>query len=200
MIISDIPQTSDGKIDLQSIRLPDTEERVRILEASLSLEILAEIGSGIQGRCFLLNDQKVFKITDCEEEAALASYLVDNPNALFPKIDSVHRLVDEFGPYFAIIREEVGDVFDEMNDDNGDKQRICRIVWPFLNGNYELVEDPVFKLAVKKHPEDIQKLTDVYISLNEYAQKTGITVTDLVFSNIGRTDADRIVMAIQQRG
>lgn len=194
MDISKLPLTADGKIDLDTIPLPDTEERVRMLEASLELEILVEIGAGIQGRCYLIDDQKVFKITDCEEEAVFASHLVDNPHDLFPQVTSVHRMEDEFGAFFAIIREEIGDVFDEMNDEAGNKERICRIVWPFLNGSYDLSEDAVFSLAVKKHPEDIQKLTGVYLALNDYVEHTGINVTDLVFSNIGRADDDRFVI------
>lgn len=194
MDISKLPLTADGKIDLDTIPLPDTEERVRMLETSLELEILVEIGAGIQGRCYLLDDQKVFKITDCEEEAVFASHLVDNPHDLFPHVASVHRMEDDFGAFFAIIREEIGDVFDEMNDEAGNKERICRIVWPFLNGSYDLSEDAVFSLAVKKHPEDIQKLTGVYLALNDYVEHTGINVTDLVFSNIGRADDDRFVI------
>lgn len=194
MDISKLPLTADGKIDPNTIPLPDTEERVRMLEAALGLEILAEMGSGIQGRCYLLDDQKVFKITDYEEEAVLASHLVDNPNNLFPQVTSVHRMDDDWGPFYAIIREEVGDVFDEMNDEAGNKERICRIVWPFLNGSYDLAEDAVFSLAVKKHPEEIQKLSSVYLALNDYLKHTGINVTDLVFSNIGRADDDRFVI------
>ncbi|WP_315921331.1 hypothetical protein [Mesorhizobium sp. SP-1A] len=194
MDISKLPLMADGKIDPNSIPLPDTEERVRMLEASLGLQILAEMGAGIQGRCYLLDDQKVFKITDCEEEAVFASHLVDNPHVLFPQVASVHRMEDEFGAFFAIIREEVGDLFNEMNDEDGSLHRICRIVWPFLTGGYDLSNEPTFQIAMRKCPEDIEKLAAIYRDLKAYTDVTGLSVSDLVFSNIGRADDDRFVI------
>lgn len=194
MDISKLPLTADGKIDLDTIPLPCTEERVRMLEASLGLEILAPIGSGIQGTCYLLDHQKVFKITDCEEEAVLASYLVDNPHDLFPQIMSVHRMEDDWGPFYAIIREEVGDVFDEMNDEAGNLEHICRQVWDYLDGSWDLSGDALYILATRKCPRDIEKLAAVYSDLKAYTNDTGINVTDLVFSNIGRAEDDRFVI------
>lgn len=194
MDITQLPLDADGKIALDSIPLPDTEERIRKLETALGLEILVELGAGTQGACFLLEDQKVLKVTNSESEALLAAHLIEHPHILFPEISSVHRMEDEFGPFFGIIRVEVGDLFDELNDEAGNLERICRIIWPFLDGKYDLSEDAVFALAIKKCPENIRKLEGVWSAVSAYAEETGITITDLVFSNIGRADDDRFVV------
>lgn len=189
-----IPRDENDLVSLDDIPLPDTEERIRKFEIALDQEILAELGTGTQGACFLLENQKVFKVTDSEAEALLAAHLIDHPHILFPEISSVHQMEDEYGPFYAIIREEVGDVFDEMNDDDGSKNRICYTAWPYLGGGYDLGEDAVFALAIKKCPEEVEKLSNVYAAVKAYSDETGINVTDLVFSNVGRADDDRFVI------
>lgn len=185
----------NGLVDLEKIRLPDNKERFGMFESALNLDILCELGSGTQGQCHLLDSTKVFKMTNSEPEAVLASYLMNNPNKLFPAIESVFMMEDEFGKFYGFIREEAADVFDEINDESGNLEKIFRELWRYFDNGYleQSKKTPIYALAERYSPGYLRKIERIYNDLLDFRNATQIEVQDLVFSNIGRID-DKLII------
>lgn len=156
--------------------------------------LCCDFGAGRQGVVYLTDDDSFVKVTRSSREAALARYLVDNPKAEFPAIQSVYQFEFEGSRLFAIYREDVEDVFGCDDDDSLMIETFTRswtnlvLLWPPQH------DAEAVRLLADRYPDLYGELYEFLGKMQDLKDFENLSVFDFHSDNIGRTKEGLVVV------
>lgn len=167
------------------------------IEAETGVCLLAELGSGLQGRVYMTEDvSKVAKVTHSRLEAATAAYLKVKPHSVFPAIESVHELTIHGEDYFLIIRENLDDIVEVF--DEADESHKRDLLNTFIITKYPaFISDEILASKAwveREQPELISGFRSVLEGVERFNICSGIEVSDVNFQNIGKRNDGSLII------
>lgn len=177
--------------------LETDEELWERIEGETGVCLLAELGSGLQGRVYMTDDvSRVVKVTHSRLEAATATYLKANPHPVFPAVESVHELTIHGEDYFLIIRENLDDIVEVYEEVDETLKR--DLLNTFIITKYPtFISDEISASKAwveRERPELISRFHSVLEGVERFNICSGIEVSDINFQNIGKRDDGSLII------